>query len=135
MRNSVHRQFGEHSQGSTARRYGVEIQAVELDQATASPSPGTLCFSLQGSCSFPMFSLISMEQARRKFFKTRISTVEAPSIPHFLCAAHGFLDSWAACTLSTLSPKQQRILTLMFPDSTGTPHCLSHRVIFLLPRL
>lgn len=75
--------------------------------ATASPSPGTLCFSPQGSCSFPTFSLINMEQARRMLFKTQLPAVEARSIPHFVLAAPGFLESRAACRRALNSVSQE----------------------------
>ena len=107
MRNSIHRQCWEHIQGYTARRYRVQIQAAEMGWATASPSPGTLCFSPQGSCSFPTFSLINMEQARRMLFKTQLPAVEAPSIPHFVLAAPGFLESRAACRRALNSVSQE----------------------------
>ena len=107
MRNSIHRQCWEHIQGYTARRYRVYIQAAEMGWATASPSAGTLCFSPQGSCSFPTFSLINMERARRMLFKTQLPTVEAPSSPHFVLAAPGFLESRAVYRRALNSVSQE----------------------------
>lgn len=129
MWNSKHREF---SQGYTARSWSRDPTSRNELHSLSNSFTWHAGLLPTGACTFPMFSLINMEQARRKLFKT-----QQWELPGSLTSSEQHLDSQTtgqyARALSMLSPKKQPILTLMFPDSGRDSTLLSHGALFPLP--